>query len=71
MGASAVRIRETLDSILGEFQQLPTLRLTVTQASRLWSLDRSVCDALMAALVDARFLIRTPDGAFVRAMGGH
>jgi DNA-binding IclR family transcriptional regulator len=67
MGASAVRIRDTLDRILDEFQQLPSLRLTVAQAARLWTLDRSVCDALLAALVDARFLVRTPDGAFVRA----
>ena len=63
---SAVRIRETLERIQSEFHELPGLRLTVTQAQRLWHLDRSVCDALLAALVDARFLARTPDGAFVR-----
>ncbi len=66
IGSSALRIRETLERIQGEFQELPGLRLTVAQAQRLWRLDRSVCDALLAALVDARFLARTPDGAFVR-----
>jgi len=66
MGSSAVRIREALERIQNEFHELPGLRLTVSQAQRLWRLDRNVCDALLAALVDARFLARTPDGAFVR-----
>jgi hypothetical protein len=61
------RIRETLASIQSEFRELPGLQLTVAQVQRLWDLDRSVCDALLAALVDVRFLARTPDGMFVRA----
>lgn len=69
IGSSALRIREALDWIQGEFLELPGLRLTVTQAQRLWHLDRTVCDALLAALVDARFLARTPDGVFVRPRG--
>ena len=63
----ASRIRETLTRIQCEFRELPGLQLTVTQAQRLWDLDRSLCDALLAALVDVRFLSRTPDGMFVRA----
>ncbi|HSK10453.1 MAG TPA: hypothetical protein VK911_12815 [Vicinamibacterales bacterium] len=61
-----MRIGEALQRIQSEYHQLPGLRLTVVQAQRLWKLDRSVCDALLAALVDARFLMRTPDGTFVR-----
>lgn len=64
-----MRIRETLERIQGEFHELPRLRLTAAQAQRLWHLDRTVCDALLAALVDARFLVRMPDGAFVRWTG--
>jgi hypothetical protein len=60
------RIRESLARIQSEFRELPGLQLTVAQAQRLWDLDRSVCDALLAALVDVRFLARTPDGVFVR-----
>ena len=37
------------------------------KAQRLRGLDRAACDALMGALVDAKFLFRTPDGAFVRS----
>ena len=34
--------------------------------ARSWGLDRESCEALLGALVDASFLKRTPDGAFVR-----
>jgi hypothetical protein len=46
---------------------MPGLRLTLAQAQRLWGLDRTACDALLGALVDAKFLFRTRDGAFVRS----
>ena len=64
-----MRIDDVLQRIQGEFVEMPGLRLTAPQAQRLWGLDRDVCDALLAALVDARFLGRTRDGAFVRLDG--
>jgi hypothetical protein len=48
---------------------MPGLRLTAAQAQRLWGLERDVCDALLGALVDARFLSQTRDGAFIRLDG--
>ncbi len=66
MVSSGTRIHDILERIQGEYLELPGLRLTQSQAQRLWHLDRGVCDALLMALVDARFLSRTPDGAFVR-----
>jgi hypothetical protein len=48
---------------------MPGLRLTMQQARRLWRLDETVCNAVLAALVDAHFLARTQDGAFVRQDG--
>ena len=59
-------IDEVLQRIQGEFVEMPGLRLTASQAQRLWGLERDVCDALLGALVDARFLSQTRDGAFVR-----
>ena len=50
----------------GEFLEMPGLRLTEAQACRLWGLDAAMCSALVAALIDARFLFRTRDGAFMR-----
>ena len=52
--------------IRGEYIEMPGLRLTVTQAQRLWGLDRTACETVLGALVDVEFLIRNRDGAFVR-----
>jgi hypothetical protein len=51
-----------------EYVEMPGLRLTRSQAQRLWGLDAKTCDTLLGALVDARFLHRTPEGLFVRAI---
>ncbi len=58
---------DVLRRVRGEFNEMPGLRLTLLQAQRLWGLDRSVCDSLLGALVDSKFLLRTRDGAFVRS----
>ncbi len=62
-------MEEVLQRIQGEYVEMPGLRLTTAQAQRLWGLERDVCDALLGALVDAKFLSRTRDGAFVRLDG--
>jgi hypothetical protein len=64
-----MRIDEVLQRIQGEFVEMPGLRLTAAQAQRLWGLERDVCDALLGALVDAKFLLQTRDGAFMRVEG--
>jgi hypothetical protein len=58
---------DVLRRVRGEYIELPGLRLTTAQAQRLWGLDRASCDALLSALVDAKFLSKTRDGAFVRS----
>jgi len=62
-------IQDVLRRVRGEFLEMPGLRLTSEQARRLWRLDQTSCDAVLGALVDARFLARTRDGAFVRQDG--
>jgi hypothetical protein len=64
-----MRIDDVLQRIQGEFVEMPGLRLTPAQAQRLWGLERDVCDALLGALVDAKFLSQTRDGAFIRLDG--
>lgn len=59
-------IDEVLRRVQGEFLEMPGLRLTGAQARRLWGLDAAICDALLGALVDAKFLYKTRDGAFVK-----
>ncbi|MCC7417961.1 MAG: hypothetical protein IT176_12560 [Acidobacteria bacterium] len=45
---------------------MPGLRLTEAQACRMWGLERAACEALLGALVEAKFLCRARDGAFMR-----
>jgi hypothetical protein len=59
-------IEEVLRRVQGEFLEMPGLRLTEPQARRLWGLDAVSCEALLDALVDAKFLFRTRNGAFMR-----
>ena len=63
---TSVGIQEVVRRIRGEFLEMPGLRLTPEQARRLWRLDETACQAILGALVDARFLSKTRDGAFVR-----
>jgi hypothetical protein len=60
-------IETWLDLIRAEFREMPGMQLTRAQAQRLWGLDSVRCDALLAALTDARFLKRTEQGAYTRA----
>jgi len=62
-------IQDVVRRIRGEFLEMPGLRLTPQQAKRLWRLDDTSCEAVLGALVDARFLAKTRDGAFVRVDG--
>ena len=52
--------------IQGEFLEMPGLRLTSSQACRLWGLDRDLCGQLLAQLVDVKFLTCTRDGSFMQ-----
>ena len=55
-----------LQLIRGEYAEIPGLRLTKPQVQDLWALEPWVCDALLNALVDAGFLRRTIDDAYVQ-----
>jgi hypothetical protein len=57
---------DVLQRVQGEFLEMPGLRLTEPQARRLWGLDAASCGVLLGALIDAKFLFRTRDGAFMR-----
>jgi hypothetical protein len=59
-------IADWLQLIRGEYAEIPGLRLTKPQVQDLWALEPWVGDALLNALVDAGFLRRTSDDAYVR-----
>jgi len=58
--------RDLLTRIRMEYIEMPGLRLTSRQARRLWNLDQSTCEELLAALVREEFLSQTADGAYLR-----
>ena len=53
-----------LRRIRAEYLEMPDLRLTASQAQRLFGLDSETWDAALAALLDAKFLSRTHNGLF-------
>ena len=50
-----------------EYMEMPGLQLTEAQAARLWSFDSALCSAVLTALVESRFLVRSRNAAFSRA----
>jgi hypothetical protein len=50
-----------------EFREMPGLRLTPAQATRLWGLESEMCDRVIAALVASAFLRWTATGVVTRA----
>jgi len=54
------RIRE-------EFREMPGLRLTPAQATRLWGLEHDACREVIDSLVAADFLRWTSSGAVTRS----
>ena len=52
--------------VRGEFLEMPGLRLTTEQATRLWNMDAATCASVLMQLVAERFLTRTRHGAYVR-----
>jgi hypothetical protein len=63
--------RHLLMRIRMEYVEMPGLRLTSRQASRLWNLDQAACEAILATLVQELFLSRTRDGSYLRRDTGH
>lgn len=49
-----------------EFREMPGLRLTPAQATRLWGLELETCRQVIDALVAAAFLRWTATGAVTR-----
>ena len=58
--------RGLLLRIRGEYLEMPGLRLTLAQATRLFSLDALTCDVALRTLVEDGFLWQSPQGAFLR-----
>ena len=60
-------MNDLVGRIRAEFLEMPGLRLTVRQASRLWGLDEGSCRRVIDALIGASFLRWTASGFVARA----
>jgi hypothetical protein len=60
-GALLQRVRE-------QYRDMPGLKLTTPQATRLFGVAPSVCATMLGTLVMEDFLSRTADGVFVRSI---
>ena len=58
-----------LRQIRGEFLEMPGLRLTLPQAQRLWGLEATTCEAVLAQLIAEKFLT-VVDHRYSRFMEG-
>jgi hypothetical protein len=60
-------LEELLQRVRAEYRDMPSLRLTPSQAQRLFGLDPSTCVSILEALLKERFLYRTSDGLFQKS----
>jgi hypothetical protein len=56
----------TIRRVRGEFEEMPCLRLTLTQARTLFGLPDRVCEWVLRRLESDGFLGRTPQGEYMR-----
>jgi hypothetical protein len=59
---------QLVQRVKSEFVEMPGLRLTAEQCSRLWGVEREKCDSLLHALVQGNFLVVRADGKYGRAV---
>jgi hypothetical protein len=60
------QITDWLQLIRAEYLEIPGLSLTKRQVQRLWGLDHGTTEAVLAALVEVKFLRCTCRHAYVR-----
>jgi hypothetical protein len=69
MSTAENNVEDWLMLVRAEYLEIPGLSLTKPQVERLWGLDAVTSEALLAALIDVKFLRRTVRDAYVRADG--
>jgi predicted transcriptional regulator of viral defense system len=60
-------IRTLLELVQAEYAEMPGLSVTLSQAQRLWAVDRVTCEEVFSRLISGGVLRRTARGRFVRA----
>jgi hypothetical protein len=60
------RVVDWLQVIRSEFHDMPSMRLTTSQAEDRWPVPQTMLAAMLDVLADVRFLRRLPDGSYIR-----
>jgi hypothetical protein len=63
-------IEDVLNRLRVEYLEMPGLRLTAAQGQRLRGIERKMCQSVLDALVDVRFLSVKSDGTYTRFTNG-
>ena len=66
MAPTCEQIQRLVTQIQDSFLDAPELHLTLPQAQRRFRLDAVTCRAILAVLVEAGVLLRTPDDTYFR-----
>jgi hypothetical protein len=59
-------VQDAIQLIQLEYEETPEICLTFAQVRHLCELPNDLCERALGALTLSGFLVRTPDGAFVR-----
>ena len=62
-----MELHALIERVRSEFSEMPGLKLTTAQASRLLGIEPAACRKVIDALVGIAFLRWTPGGTIVRA----
>jgi hypothetical protein len=63
-------LEDMLNRLRAEYLEMPGLRLTAAQMRRLRGIERMMCQSVLDALVDAKFLCMKSDGSYARLTSG-
>jgi hypothetical protein len=63
---ATVAIGEAMERVEAEYREMPGLRLTLAQAARLWGMDLSTCERVLASLIERRVLKQASNSTYVR-----
>ena len=59
-------LRDLLNRVVGEYNEMPGMCVTRPQAQRLWGLDSTTCELVLMTLVERGILRRTSRGTYVK-----
>ena len=65
--ARHIDLDQALQRARADYREMPGLRLTARQASRLWALPDSLCERVLRSLLEEHFLNRSTNDSFVIA----